>query len=74
MKNSDKDDYKVCFSGATISKREANKAGVALLFGFIGMVTIGLAFGIQDKLTTSIISAILVCVGYFGIANRLFKK
>ncbi len=74
MKNSDKDDYKVCFSGATISKREANKAGVALLFGFIGIVTIGLVFGIQNKLTVFIISVILVCIGYFGIANRLFKK
>ena len=53
MKNTDKDDYKVCFSGATISKREANKAGVALLFGFIGIVTIGFAFGIRNKLTIS---------------------
>lgn len=74
MKNTDKDDYKVCFSGTTISKRESNKAGVALLFAFIGIVTIGLVFGIQDKITTFIISFILVCVGYFGIANRLFKK
>jgi hypothetical protein len=30
MKISEKDDYKVCF-GATITQREANKAGVALL-------------------------------------------
>lgn len=62
MKNSDKDDYKVCFSGATISKREANKAGVALFFGFIGIVAIGLAFGIQNKLSIFIISVILVCI------------
>jgi len=74
MKNTDKDDYKVCFSGATISKREANKAGVALLFGLIGILTIGLVFGIQNKMMTFIISLILVFIGYFGIANRLFKK
>ena len=71
MKNSDKDDYKVCFSGATKSNREANKAGVALLFGFIGIVTIGLVIGIQNKLTIFIISVIMGCIGYFGIANRL---
>jgi 1,4-dihydroxy-2-naphthoate octaprenyltransferase len=74
MKNTDKDDYKVCFSGATISKREANKARVALLFGFIGIIVIGFAFEIQNKLAIFIISLILVCIGYFGIANRLFKK
>ena len=74
MKNTDKDDYKVCFSGATLSKREANKAGVALLFGFIGIVAIGLAFEIQNKLAIFIISLILVWIGYFGIANRLFKQ
>jgi hypothetical protein len=74
MKNSEKEDYKVCFSGATITQRESNKAEVVLLFGFIGVVTIGLVFGIQNKLTIFIISVILVCIGYFGIANRLFKK
>jgi hypothetical protein len=74
MKNSEKDDYKICFSGATISKSEANKAVVALLFGSIGIVIIGLAFGIQNKLIIFIISVILVCIGYFGIANRLLNK
>ena len=74
MKNTYKDNYKVCFSGATISKREANKAGVALLFGFIGIVSFGLAFEIQNKLVIFVISVILVCIGYFGISNRLFKK
>jgi hypothetical protein len=74
VKKTDKDDYKGCFSGATIPKREANKTGVALLFGFIGILTIGLVFGIQNKMTIFIISIILVCIGYFGIANRLFNK
>lgn len=74
MKNSEKDDYKVCFSGATINQRESNKAGVALLFGFIGIVVIGLAFEIQDKLVLFVIALILVFIGYFCIANRLFKN
>ncbi len=73
MKNKDKDEYKVIFGGATISKKEANKVGVALLFGFIGIVAIGLAFEIENKLAIFIIALILACIGYFGIANRLFK-
>jgi hypothetical protein len=74
MKNKDKDDYKVIFGGATISKKEANKAGVALLFGFIGIVAIGFTFGLKNKLLIFIISLALGCIGYFGIANRIFKK
>ena len=74
MKNTDKDDYKVGFSGATISKNEAKKVGVTLLFGFIGIVTIGLTFGIKNKLMISLIALILACIGYFGIANRLFRR
>lgn len=74
MKNKDKDDYKVGFSGTTISKSEARKVGVALLFGFIGIIAIGLTSEIKNKLAIFIISLILACVGYFGIANRLFKK
>ena len=53
---------------------ESNKAGVALLFGFIGIVVIGLAFEIQNKLVLFVIALILVFIGYFGIANRLFKN
>ena len=73
MKNKDKDDYKVGFSGTTISKNEANKVGVALIFGLIGIVAIGLTFQITNKLAIGIISLILAFIGYFGIANRLFK-
>jgi hypothetical protein len=74
MKNKDKDDYKVGFSGTTISKNEANKVGVALIFGLIGIVAIGLTFEITNKLAIGIISLILAFIGYFGIANRLFKR
>lgn len=74
MKNSEKGDYKVCFSGATITKRESNKGGVVLLFGFIGIVVIGFAFEIQNRLVLFVIALIFVFIGYFGIANRLFKN
>jgi len=74
MKNKDNDDYKVGFSGATISKKEAKKVGVALIFGFIGIGVIGLFLGLKNKLVILLLSLILACVGYFGIANRAFKK
>ena len=70
MKNKDKDDYKVGFSGTTISKSIAKKVGVALLFGFIGIIAIGLTLEIKNKLAIFIISLILACIGYFGIANK----
>ena len=74
MKNKDDDDYKVIFAGATISKKEANKVGVTLIFGFIGIVVIGLSLGLKNKLLIFIIAFILACIGYFGIANKIFKK
>ena len=74
MKSKDNDDYKVIFGGATISKKEANKVGVAILFGFIGIVAIGLSLGIKNKLAIFIIALISACIGYFGVASRHFKK
>jgi len=74
MKNKDKDDYKVGFSGTTISKNEANRLGVALIVGIIGVVGIGLTLEIRNKLAILVIALIFVCIGYYGIANRIFKK
>ena len=45
-----------------------------MIFGLIGIVAIGLIFEITNKLAIGIISLILAFIGYFGIANRLFKK
>lgn len=70
IKKSEKDEYKVCFSGATTPQRESNKAEVAL----IRIAVIGLTFEIQNKLGLFLIAFILVFIGYFGIANRLFKN
>lgn len=72
--NTDKDDYKVVFGGATISKREAKKVLIALVFGMLGIVAIGLAFGLKNKVVVFIVSLILAGIGYFGLANRFIKK
>lgn len=74
MKNTDKDDYKVIFGGATISKREAKKVLIAFVFGMLGIVTIGLIFGLKNKVVVFIVSFILAGIGYFDLANRFNKK
>ena len=70
----EKEDYKVCFRGATISKLEANKIGVALLFSVFGAGLFFFIFGVVNKVAVFFISFVLVAVGYFGIANKIFGK
>jgi uncharacterized membrane protein YjjP (DUF1212 family) len=74
MKNNDKDDYKVGFSGGTISKSEYNKVRVAFLFAIVGITVIGLTFGLRNKFVVFIVASVLAAVGYFGIAKRIYKK
>ncbi len=73
MKNKDKDDYKVVFGGATISKIEAKRVRVALFFGLVGIVGIGLTLGLHDKIQVFIVSFALACIGYFGVAKKIYK-
>ena len=73
MKNKNEDDYKVVFGGATISKTEAKRVSVALLFGMVGIVAVGLTLGLQNKLQVFIVSLALAGIGYFGIAKRIYK-
>ena len=73
MKNKDKDDYKVVFGGATISKIEAKKVGVALLFGMVSIVAVCITIGLHDKFQVFIVSLALAGIGYFGIAKRIYK-
>lgn len=72
--NKDKGDYKVLFAGSTISKREANKVGIALIFAMIGAVLIYFTFGIENKMAVFLICLALASIGYFGIANKIIKK
>jgi len=73
MKNKDNDDYKVIFGGATITKKEANRVGIAFFFGIVGIVTVGLTLGLQNKPGVFIVSLILAAIGYFGVAKRIYK-
>jgi preprotein translocase subunit SecF len=74
MIDKDKDNYKVLFSGATISKKEANKVGIALIFAMVGAVLIYFTFGIENKTAVFFICLALSSIGYFGIANKIIKN
>jgi len=73
MKNKDEDGYKVVFGGATISKTEAKRVSVALLFGMVGIVVVVLTLGLHNRPQVFIVSLALAGIGYFGIAKRLYK-
>ena len=69
-----KDDYLVLFQGAKISKREANKVGVGILFGIIGILgTHYIQIG-QAKIINYIVIFIFSLVGYLWVGNKLFKN
>ncbi len=71
--NKDEDDYKVIFRGATISKKEAKRVRVTLLFGMAGIIATGLTLGLKNKILIFILSFLLSLIGYFGIAKRIYK-
>ena len=66
------DDYKVALSGTTISKTNANKAGLGLIFGIAGAVFSIVVFG-NNKLAAFVTITICIVVGLI-IANKIFKK
>jgi hypothetical protein len=68
------DDYKVSFKGATVTKFEANKIGLAFLFGVIGIFTSLLVFGSHNDKATFIIAIIFAAIGYFVVGNIIFKR
>ena len=73
MKNKEKDDYIVPFKGAKLSKREANKVGLSIIFGIIGIVVSLATIGTNNKTIGFIIVAAFALFGYF-VGNKIFKK
>jgi hypothetical protein len=74
MNDKNKADYKVCFGGATISKKESKKVGIAIIFAMIGAVLSFLVFGVENKTAVFFICLVLCSLGYFGLANKIIKK
>ena len=74
MNKKENDDYLVLFQGAKVSKREANKVGVGVLFGLLGaVVTHFLPLG-TGRTVNYVIILFCAAIGYFWIGNWLFKK
>lgn len=70
--NKKDEDYKVLFSGSTISKKDANIAGLGLIFGAVGAVFSLFVFG-NNKPAAFIIITICVVAGII-VANKIFDK
>ena len=63
------DNYKVLFGGATISRKEARRVFIALLFGVLAICLIGLPLGLSDKGGLFELSLAFAAIGYFVVAK-----
>jgi hypothetical protein len=67
------DEYMVLFSGAKISRRNANKCGVALVSGLVGIL-VCLGLGVTHSAGVVVVLLLFVVLGYFWIGRMLFNK
>jgi hypothetical protein len=74
MNKKSKDEYIVLFQGVKIYKREANKVGIGIIFGFVGALISVLILGVEYKIAGVIICSIFAAVGYFGIGSKISKS
>lgn len=73
-KHDKKDDYYIIFSGAKLNKYEANKIGIGLLFGIIGIILLQfLPFKGKNFISYFTLFSFVI-VGYFLVAPRIFRK
>ncbi len=74
MKNNNHKDYKVGFSGDTISKLEANRIGLSLIIGFCILFSVNSLFSIENKKLVFLVALFSVFFSYFAISKRVFKR
>jgi hypothetical protein len=74
MKNTEKDDYIVLFRGAKLRKREANRTGLSIVCGFIGLAVAILLFGTENDITVTSITMLSAITGYLVLGGTLIKK
>ena len=74
MAKNNNGDYIVLFQGVKLSKEEANKVGLGIICGIVGIVTSLFTLGVEYKFASLIIISIFALFGYFVLGNRLFKK
>ena len=73
MNKKSKDQHIFLFQGIKLSKHEANKVGIGLIFGLVGGVLSGFILGLDHKIAAIIICGIFIGFGYLIIGNKLFK-
>ena len=67
------DDY-IIFMGAKLTKLQANRSGIGILCGIIGiLLSLILPFN-EYKFINYMIILLFVMVGYFIIGPKIFKK
>ena len=75
MNKKKEDDYYILFQGGKLSKREANKVGIGIIFGLIGIfATHFLQIGQNSRIVNYIIITAFSVIGYLVIGNRIFKR
>ena len=74
MKNTDRDDYIVLFRGAKLTRQEANRTGLSLICGFIGLAVAILFFGTEKDITVTSITILSTITGYLLLGGKLIKK
>ena len=74
MPKSSDDDYIVVFQMAKLSKRQAKKVGIGILFGLVGLIICLLIFGGKYKILSFTIIGIFLFIGYFLIGNKSVKN
>ena len=68
------DDYIILFRMAKLSKFEAKKVGIGILFGLGGLIVSLLIFGGKSKMLSYTVIGIFIFIGYFLIGNKFVKK
>ena len=66
------DELVVPFKGGKLNKDQANKTGVAIIFGIIGILISLAFFGKDHRFYSFILGGIFAAVGFFGF--NFYKK
>ena len=69
-----KDDYIVLFQGIKLSKQQANKVGLAIIMGIIGLLVSSFLIDVRNRVIELILIFCFVLFGYFWLGNKLFKN
>jgi hypothetical protein len=73
MTEKGKDYYEVPLWGKVLSKREANKVGIAIIVGLVGATLAAWTLGSSNKILAFLICALFAGVGLW-LGDKIFKK